>query len=135
MRKGFIINCSSMARIMCLFVLLMFQVGGVCIVASEELSPRVVTLQVRQIDPTIVHDPMGRLPLKSPTITIDDHTLCTAMIKFDVTLRLLDDNDEVVYMTFVPMCTPSVTFPSDLSGNYQIQLIYGNWCFYGWIDL
>jgi hypothetical protein len=35
----------------------------------------------------------------------------------------------------MPSDVSSIVLPSTLSGTYQIQLLWGDWMFYGWIDL
>ena len=79
--------------------------------------------------------PMPRTPPAIPNVSIDDHTLNTGAVWFDATLQVLDENENVVYTTFVPAGTPSVVLPSTLSGDYELRLIWNNWRFYGYISL
>ena len=44
-------------------------------------------------------------------------------------------NDKVVYSTVIPTNTTNLVIPSTLSGEYEIQIIQGNICFYGYIEL
>ena len=44
-------------------------------------------------------------------------------------------NDNVVYSAVIPTNTTSLVLPSCLSGEYEIQIIQGNICFYGYIEL
>lgn len=44
-------------------------------------------------------------------------------------------NDNVVYSTVITTGTTSLVLPSTLSGEYGIQNIQGNICFYGYINL
>jgi hypothetical protein len=52
-------------------------------------------------------------------------------------LQLVDPEDEqnVVYEVLMPTGTNSVVLPSSLVGEYVIQLIWGNWRFWGYIEL
>lgn len=44
-------------------------------------------------------------------------------------------NDNVVYSTVIPINTTNLVIPSTLSGEYEIQIIQGNTCFDGYIEL
>ena len=48
-------------------------------------------------------------------------------------LRLVDENDNVVYTTTITSNT--LVLPSTLSGEYELQIISGIYCFYGYIEL
>jgi hypothetical protein len=50
-------------------------------------------------------------------------------------LNIVDSNDTVVYTVVVPSNVSEVDLPDTLSGTYELQLIQGNWCFYGDITL
>ena len=45
------------------------------------------------------------------------------------------NNNNVVYSTVIPINTANLVIPSTLSGEYEIQIIQGNICFYGFIYL
>ena len=44
-------------------------------------------------------------------------------------------NDNVVHSTVMPTSTTSLVLPSTLSREYEIQIILGNTCFDGYIEL
>ena len=44
-------------------------------------------------------------------------------------------NDNMVYSKVIPINTTNLVIPSTLSGEYEIQIIQGNICFYGYIEL
>ena len=105
---------------------------------ARKLPPIVgesVSLQVCIEDPTKVHGNNPRTPINPPAVSIDDHTLYTGAVWFDATLQILDEDENVVYTTFVPAGTPIVVLPSTLSGDYELRLILNNWYFYGYITL
>lgn len=116
-----------------LFLLLCFI--AVEVNASICESQKSVNLSVGLIDPTKPVEGNHRNPMQPPLVFIDGYTLFTQYVPFDMTLEILDSSDSVVYTTFVSAYTPSVTLPSSLSGDFQIQLIEGYWYFYGWIHL
>jgi hypothetical protein len=47
----------------------------------------------------------------------------------------MDEDGEVVYTTTVFSNETQVALPSNLSGDYEIELLMGNWKFTGWIEL
>jgi len=67
--------------------------------------------------------PIPKSPIQVPTVSLDDHTLYIYDVAYDLTLALVDEDDEVVYTVFVPANTSSVVLPSWLEGDYQLLLI------------
>jgi hypothetical protein len=116
-------------------ILLFIVVGEVFASAKNCDGIEQVTLNVKGVDPTQGNGEESRAPMQPPHVFIDGHTLLMQYVPFDVTLEILDGSGSVAYTTFVAACTPSVTLPSTLSGDYQIRLIEGYWYFYGWIHL
>ena len=95
-----------------------------------------VTLQVDIVDPEDTQDNPQRGPVFCPNVDLDGHTLYLYSVSYDLTLVLLDEEENVVYTTFIPANTPSVVLPASLSGEYEIQLYPGgDYYFYGWIEL
>ena len=118
-----------------LFILLFIVVGGVNVYAGENNLSQVIDLSVKGIDPTYGNGEFPRTPVQVPYITLDGHTLYTGNIWFDAILEIVDGDGEVVYTTFVFQGTPTITLPNDLTGDYELRLSWGNWCFYGGITL
>jgi hypothetical protein len=50
-------------------------------------------------------------------------------------LNIKDEDGEVVYTTTVFSTQTQVVLPSILSGDYEVNLVMGNWLFVGWINL
>lgn len=94
-----------------------------------------LNLQVCIFDPTEDYEPLEKGPIVIPSVNLEDHTLYFATSCDGCTLRLVDANDNVVYSTVIPTGTTSLVLPSSLSGEYEIQIIQGNLCFYGYIYL
>ena len=69
------------------------------------------------------------------SIGLEDHTLYMSNVDFDCELQILDENDDVVYTTFVAANTSTIVLPSTLLGEYQILLIDEERYFYGWLNL
>lgn len=89
----------------------------------------------------IKDDPVGndfpRSPIQVPSASINDHTFYISGSHPDYVFQLvdIDGGNDVVYD--VPMYSGmnSIVIPSIYSGNYRVQLIWGNWCFWGYICL
>lgn len=94
-----------------------------------------IILQVRFDDPTEDYEPLHRDSIEIPFVSLDNHTLFFLTPCDGCTLRLLDDNANVVYSTVIASGTTSLVLPSTLSGEYEIQIIQGNIYFYGTIYL
>jgi len=93
-----------------------------------------IPLQVTDIDPTNPHGP-HKDPVVIPSVYLDDHTLYFGTPCDGCTLNVVDSNDVVVYTTVTPVGTSSLVLPSTLLGEYELQIIQGDYCFYGPITL
>lgn len=78
--------------------------------------------------------PNGRGPVYIPSVTIDGYTLYF-WDAADFTISIVDDEEQVVYTTFVPANQTSVVLPTTLSGSYTIEVIRGSQTFVGVILL
>ena len=95
-----------------------------------------IPLQTGIIDPKDDQENPHRNPITIPDVTLDGHTLYLYSVDYDLSLVLLDEEENVVYTTFIPANTPSVVLPASLSGEYEMQLYPGgDYYFYGWIEL
>ena len=70
-----------------------------------------------------------------PEVEIEDYTLTFYTPCDGCVLRLLDENDVVVYSTIIPTSTTELVLPSYLSGDYEIQIVQGNLYFWGYVNL
>ena len=74
---------------------------------------------------------MPRTPICPPTVGLDGHTLYFETDHPSFTLVLLDEEGEEVYSAVAPSDVDSVTLPSTLTGDYELQLYNGsNYYFY-----
>ncbi len=94
-----------------------------------------VELNVTWDDPTNLGNPVPKTPVQIPEVSLDDHTLYFFTPCDGYTLNLVDENDVVVYTIVIPAGTTSWILPATLSGEYELQLISGNYCFWGMITL
>lgn len=94
-----------------------------------------IAFNVRYADPNYGKDGQHRGPVQIPEISLDGNSLFFNTSCDGCTLRLLDENGIVVYSIIIPTGTTSMVLPSNLSGEYEIQIIQGNLYFYGYIFL
>ena len=84
--------------------------------------------QRNQVSMQIVNQtPMGDGATYAPPrpwyIIQDGYVLTLPAFDEDFTLQLLDEDETVVYSTYVPAGTTQVILPSTLSGDFEIRLI------------
>ena len=76
-----------------------------------------------------------RTPIEPPFVTLDDHLLTLPSNHPSYTLILVDSFDDIAYQITVSENQEEVMLPSTFSGSYELQIIQGEWCFYGDIEL
>lgn len=77
----------------------------------------------------------GRPSIEVPLVYIEDYTLSFEANHPDYVLIIRDEDGSVVYNAMVFSTQTTVILPSTLSGDYEINLVMGNWLFTGWIEL
>ena len=75
-----------------------------------------------------------RSPMLVPVLYIDGYTLTASDNTLGSTIRLLDENDNVVFSTYVAI-EGDINLPTTLSGTYTIQVVFDNVTFVGEIEL
>lgn len=80
------------------------------------------------------HNGHGRGPVYIPAVSIDGYSLYF-WDATDFTISIVDDDEQVVYTTFVPADETIVALPTSLSGTYTIEVIRGSQTFKGVISL
>lgn len=70
-----------------------------------------------------------------PTIYIENYALSFETNHPDYVLNIKDATGAVVYTTTVYSAMTLVSLPSTLSGDYEIEVVYGYWLFTGYINL
>lgn len=81
------------------------------------------------------NSPMPRGPIDPPSVSYDGYTLYINSSHPDCTVQLVDEEDIVVYEVFVDADTNVIIFPSTLTGEYRLNLLWDDWCFWGYIEL
>lgn len=103
-----------------------------------------VYLQTIYVWPVGYEDPMPttpnkpKAPMHAPEVYLEDHTLSFSYNN-GYTLELIDasmgDEGTVVYTAVIPEDVLTWQLPADITGDYIIRLIHGNWTFVGDIEL
>ena len=101
------------------------------LVQAKDLVPLTVNYND---DMPIIHG-HPKTPIEVPLVYIDDYTLTFEAYHPDYALIIKDEDGDVVYSTSVYSAQTQVVLPSTLSGDYEIQLVMGNWLFTGWIEV
>lgn len=92
-------------------------------------------LQVRYEDPDDEKDNKNRTPVLIPEVSIDEYTLYFYTPCVGCILRVVNEMGIAEYTTVIPVGAEELVLPSYLSGDYELQIIRDNWCFYGDITL
>lgn len=94
-----------------------------------------VYLHMRKVDSADSAKSVKRSSVKTPSLSLENHTLYFNTSCDGCTLQLLDESGNVKYTKVIPENTSNITFPSDMAGGCELQIIRGQYCFYGLIDL
>ena len=98
-------------------------------------TPTIIPLQVGFDDPFTEQGEPHRGPILVPEVSIDSYTLLFMTPCDGCLLSIVNEDDEVVYSTIIPFGADTLVLPSSLSGSYELQIIRGNYVFYGGITL
>ena len=91
-------------------------------------------MEIGKIDPTPSGPGHTKEPVIVPYVWQEDHELEIEAPHAEYVLNIVSGTT-VVYSVVVPETVSLVVLPATLSGTYELQLIQGNLCFYGDIDL
>lgn len=98
-------------------------------------NPDDIELEAGYVDPNEPLDPDHRSPIIVPHVGINGFSLIFYTSCDGCILRLLDENENVIYTTMIPVGTSTLVLPSYLSGNYRIEIIPGTIYFWGNIEV
>ena len=115
--------------------LILFMVVSLPTCLSINAQGVIIPLSCEIFDPSSLGNQPSRGPVDSPTVYLDDYTLTFATSHPEYVLYIKDEDEEVVYSTVVTSAETQVTLPTYLTGSYKIELVMGNWCFWGYIEL
>ncbi len=94
-----------------------------------------IPLAVEIIEGMPVGHGHSKSPMRPPVVYIEDYTLAFVADHPEYILNIKDEDGDVVYSTIVYSALTQVTLPATLSGDYEIELLMGNWKFTGFINL
>lgn len=98
-------------------------------------NPGDIDLEVGYVDPDVLKENNPKNPIIIPHVGINGYSLIFYTPCDGCTLRLSDENGNVVYTTIIPTRVTTLVLPSYLSGNYRIEIILGAICFWGNIEV
>ena len=99
---------------------------------AERLGVLGGTAAVGYVDPGDDQDEPQRGPVV-PLVEIEDNTLTFITSCDGLELRLVNEENELEFTTVIYGST--LVLPSYLSGDYQLQIISGNYFYFGGISL
>ena len=102
---------------------------------SVQVQADPLDLSVGYVNPHNGDKESHRSPFFIPEVDIDGYTLSFITPCDGCTLQLVDEYGIVVYTTVIPNGATNLVLPSYLSGEYEIQIVQGDFYFYGYIIL
>ena len=109
-------------------IILLALLAATTINAEPELVP------VRPVKTTPDDGDPARSPILTPVFYLDGYTLTAADNTLGSTVMLLDEDDNVVFTTYVSI-EGDIQLPTTLSGTYTIEVVRGGITFIGEIEL
>lgn len=115
-------------------LIFMVSLSGTAQIQSDPQKQE-VELSVKPIDPVIISKPIKRSPAMAPSVSLSDHTLYFNTSCDGCVLQLVNEDGDIEYGIIIPEDTETLSLPLYLEGEYELQIIRGNYCFYGYIEL
>lgn len=124
MRKLFLI---SIAWMLAMTIMPVMATGGD--------NPIPLNMKIKQTNPESELTPLPKAPILIPAVYLDGHTLSFDAAIEGCEVRLLDEDENVIFSDFIAISQTSLILPATLSGTYELQIIRGNFIFYCEIEL
>ncbi|MBQ6189939.1 MAG: hypothetical protein IJK45_07200 [Bacteroidaceae bacterium] len=77
----------------------------------------------------------AKSPILAPVVYQNGHTLLFDEALDGCVVQLLDEDENVIFTDSIEENQTDLTFPSSLSGTYELQIICGSITFYCYIEL
>jgi hypothetical protein len=126
-------------KVLLVIGLMMATVFSVANVTNLNSGTRIYLQTISGYDnpvPTFPHKP--KVPMHTPEVYLEEYTLSFSYNN-GYTLELVDasmgDEGTIVYTAVIPEDVLTWQLPTDITGDYIIRLIHGNWTFVGEIEL
>ena len=127
-----------MKKIVFALLLCMLSLSAFC-QSSVSLGGTPIEWQVKNTNNPIKGGaPVRKSPAKLPTppeATLSENVLNFVDSYAEYTLYIIDEEGEEVYEAYIPENTSTITLPLNLSGEYELQLVRGEYCFYTYVEL
>lgn len=114
---------------------ILLMIVGAFMLSTSLFAKEVIPFTVHYEDDLPGGNGYPRSPIEVPLVYIEDNTLTFEINHPNYVLTIKDEDGDVVYTTTVFTTDTEVILPSTLSGDYEINLVMGNWLFTGWINL
>ena len=114
---------------------LLLMIAGAFVLSTSLFAKEVIPFTVHYEDEQPGTNGTPSAPIEVPLVYIEDYTLSFEFYHPDYTLIIKAEDGTVVYTTTVFSTDIEVILPSTLSGDYEVNLVMGNWLFTGWISL
>lgn len=93
-----------------------------------------VEMQVKIVDPTEANPTVKRAPIPIQMVYYDGSSFLLSRMYEGCVFKLLKNKEEI-FSCYVFSCGLPIEIPFYLTGEYEIQLVRGNLCFYGFLFL
>ena len=92
-------------------------------------------LVIRTTNTGSTQNPLPKSPILIPVVYLDGNVLSFDESLEGCTVQLLDESENIIFADFIEKNQTSVTFPSTLTGTYELQIVRGGITFYCYIEL
>ena len=92
-----------------------------------------INLDLSIIDDSPTGHHHGKAPMRMPYIHQDGYMLALSNVHPEYIINIVQGED-VVFSTIIPEGVVTYELPAYLTGDYTIQFVSGNFCFYGFIN-
>lgn len=106
--------------------------GWTVLLANEQGNP--LQLEVKKVDEKPQHPNSPKSPIHYPTVWVEEYNVSIELPHSDFVLNIVSGT-AIIYTTTVSAESSMVELPAILSGVYELQLIHGTLCFYGYVYL
>ena len=115
-----------MIKKLCLFAMALF--------ATTTMNAEPIEIPISPVPTIPDNGNHPRSPIVTPVFYLDGHTLTASSYTVGSTVQLLDENDNVVFSTYIYI-EGDIQLPATLSGTYTFLVTQNNQAFEGEIEL
>lgn len=113
-------------------LMLLMAMSGLKSYAEDPTEPLELSVRIIDDKPVLPHYPKS--PVAIPIVWQDGNELEIDAPHAEYVLNIVSDTT-IVYSVVVPSNVSVIQLPVALSGNYELQLVQNNLCFYAFIEL